>query len=155
MADRDLDEIDRKILRAVARDGRKSNSALAAEVGLSTSPCWQRIKRLEDEGYIEGYAAILNQEKLGYSETVFVEVSLQRHDGEMLKQFGEDMARVPEILEVYLVSGDCDYLLKVAVNGTKGYEQFLTNTLYKFPYMRQSRSTFTLRCLKKATSVLP
>ena len=155
LANRNLDEIDRRILRAVARDGRKPNSALADEVGLSTSPCWQRVKRLEDEGYIEGYAAVLNQEKLGYPEIVFVEVSLRRHDGEMLKQFGEDMARVPEILEVYLVSGDCDYLLKVAVSGTRGYEKFLTNTLYKFPYMRQSRSTFTLRCLKKATSVLP
>ena len=155
MSDRNLDEIDRRILRAVAKDGRKSNSALAEEVGLSTSPCWQRVKRLEEDGYIEGYTALLNPEKLGYAELVFVEVSLQKHDSETLKQFGEDMARVPEILEVFLVSGDYDYLLKVAVSGTRGYEQFLTNTLYKFPYMRQSRSTFTLRCLKKATSVLP
>ena len=152
---RPLDEIDLRILRALQKDGRKTNSALAEEVGLSTSPCWQRLKRLEEDGYIEGYTALLNQEHLGFPEIVFVELSLDKHDEQTLQRFGEDLRRVPEILEVYLVSGDSDYLLKVAVSGTRGYEQFLARTIYKLPYIKQSKSTFTLRCLKKELSVLP
>lgn len=155
MSERILDEMDGKILRAISRDGRISNSALADQVGLSTSPCWKRLKRLEEDGFVEGYTALLNQEKLGYPDLVFVEISLQQHDEQTLKRFGEDIARSPEILEVYLVSGDWDYMLKVAVNGTGGYHQFVTKTLRNFPYIRQSRSTFTLSCLKKAVSVAP
>lgn len=152
---RQLDELDRKILRALLKDGRKPNSALAEEVGLSTSPCWQRLKRLQDDGFIDGYTAVLDQERLGYPETVFVEVSLDKHDEQVLQEFGAELARVPEILEVYLVTGEFDYLLKVAVSGTRGYEKFLSGTLYKLPYIRQSKSTFTLRCLKKAHSIFP
>ena len=147
-----LDSIDRRILRALSLDGRISNSDLAERVGLSASPCWQRTKRLENEGYILGYRAVLDQEKLGIPETVIIEVTLDRHDDSVLEAFGRAMTEMPEVLEVYLVTGEYDYMIKVAVSGTRGYEEFLRQRLYKVPGIRHSRSSFALRCLKQTGS---
>lgn len=150
-----LDAIDRKILRALVEDARLTNNHLAEKVGLSPSPCWQRVRRLESDGYIRGYTALLDQELLGASETVIIEVTLERHDDEIFESFGNAMADMPEVLEVYLTTGEYDYLIKVAVDGTKGYEEFLRKKLYKVPGIRHSRSSFTLRCLKHSPSLLP
>lgn len=150
-----LDPIDRKILSALLENARLTNNQLSEQVGLSPSPCWQRVKRLENDGYIKGYRAELDQTLLGASETVIIEVTLDLHDDEILDNFGEAMSNMPEVLEVYLTSGEYDYLIKVAVNGTSGYEQFLRNKLYKIPGVRHSRSCFALRCLKKTHSVRP
>lgn len=149
-----LDAIDRKILATLVADGRISNNQLAEAVGLSSAPCWQRMRRLEKEGYIEAYAAILNQEMLGLAETVLVDVELDRHDDKIVDGFGRSMAAMPEVLEVYLTTGEYDYFVKVAVDGTRGYEEFLRR-LYRVPGVRSTRSSFTLRCLKKARSVMP
>lgn len=145
----ELDRIDRRILAALQRDGRLSNAPLAEAVGLSPSPCWQRMRRLEQHGYIRGYTAVLDPALLGVPETVIVEVTLNRHDS-ALENFGRAMAEIPEVLEVYLISCEYDYLIKVAVSGTAGYEEFLRNRLYRIPGIRHSRSVFTLRCLKSA-----
>lgn len=150
-----LDAIDRKILRALVADARLTNNLLAEKVGLSPSPCWQRVRRLEADGYINGYTALLDQTLLGASETVIIEVTLDRHDDEILENFGAVMANMPEVLEVYLTTGEYDYLIKVAVDGTRGYEEFLRKKLYKVPGIRHSRSSFTLRCLKYASSIVP
>ncbi|MDO5658806.1 MAG: Lrp/AsnC family transcriptional regulator [Paracoccus sp. (in: a-proteobacteria)] len=144
----ELDKIDRHILAALQGDGRLSNAQLADEVGLSPSPCWQRTRRLEERGYIQGYTAILDPARLGMADTVIVEVMLERHDEHLLERFGTAMAAIPQVLEVYLTTGEYDYLLKVAVSGTRGYEDFLRNHLYRFHGIRNSRSVFTLRCLK-------
>jgi Lrp/AsnC family leucine-responsive transcriptional regulator len=148
-----LDEVDRKILRALQQDARLTTAQLADKVGLSTTPCWNRLKRLETQGYIDGYVALLNQEKLGLPETVIIEVTLDRHDEEVLARFGELLADLPEVIEAYLTTGDYDYLVKVAVESTAGYERFLRERLYRIPGIRHSRSSFALRCLKKLTSV--
>lgn len=150
-----LDRLDRKILRLLLENGRLSNNQIADQIGLSPSPCWQRIRRLEAEGYITGYVAMLDQRLLGAAETVIIEVTLDRHDDEILETFGQVMASMPEVLEVYLTTGEYDYLLKVAVDGTAGYEEFLRKKLYKVPGIRHSRSSFTLRCLKRTYSVIP
>ena len=152
---KEIDEIDQRILKELSVNGRLSNNQLAEKVGLSSSPCWQRVKRLEREGYIDGYIALLNSEKLGITELVIIEVTLDRHDEEILENFGRAMTAMPEVLEVYLTTGEYDYQIKVAVKGTRGYEEFLREKLYKVPGIRHSRSSFTLRCLKKAHSVLP
>lgn len=152
---RALDRIDTRILEILLKDGRISNSQLAEQVGLSTTPCWQRVRRLEAEGVIKGYTAVLDQEKLGTPEIVIVEITLERHDDEVLEAFGKQMAMIPEILEVYLTTGEYDYILKVAVDGTRGYEQFLRRKLYKVPGIRHSRSSFALRCLKQAQAHIP
>ncbi|MFC5737287.1 AsnC family transcriptional regulator [Rhodobacter sp. 140A] len=150
-----LDAIDRRILRELSRDGRLSNAALAERVGLSPSPCWQRTRRLESEGYIRGYAAVLDGAKLGVPETVLIEVTLDRHDDAVLETFGRQMAGMPEVIEVWLVTGEYDYILKVAVNGTRGYEEFLHKRLYRVPGIRNSRSSFALRCLKSGGVPVP
>jgi len=152
---RPLDRIDQKILTALLADAKISNTDLADRVGLSPSPCWQRVKRLEEVGYISGYAAILDRDVLGYPELVIIEVTLDRHDDDVLETFGKRVSQIREILEVYLTTGEYDYLLKVAVTGTRGYEEFLRNQLYKIPGIRHSRSSFTLRCLKHAQAFVP
>ena len=152
---RSLDRIDRRILRALQENGRLTNSQLAEQVGLSPSPCWQRTRRLEQEGFIRGYTAVLDQEKLGAPETVIIEVMLDRHDDDVLEAFGKAMVELPEVLEVYLTTGEYDYFVKVAVNGTRGYEDFLRKKLFRIPGIRHSRSSFTLRCLKRTQSVVP
>lgn len=150
-----IDDIDRRILRTMAENGRISNAQLAQHVGLSASPCWQRVKRLEEHGVISGYRAILNQESLGAPEIVLVEVVLDRHDDESLAVFGREMEKLPEVLEVHLTSGEHDYHMKVAVNGTRGYEEFLRQKLYRVPGIRHSRSSFVLRSLKNIQAYLP
>ena len=150
---RELDKIDRNILRILQADGRISFTELGEKVGLSTTPCWNRLKRLEKQGYIDGYVALLNQEKLGLPETVIIEVTLDRHDEEVLERFGQLLAGLPEVIEAYLTTGDYDYLVKVAVESPAGYERFLREKLYRIPGIRHSRSSFALRCLKKLTSV--
>lgn len=150
---RTLDEADRRILRALQQDARLTTAQLAEKAGLSATPCWNRLKRLESSGYIEGYVALLNQEKLGFPDTVIIEVTLDRHDEEILERFGRLLTDLPEVIEAYLTTGEYDYLVKVAVEGTSGYERFLREKLYRIPGIRHSRSSFALRCLKRQTSV--
>lgn len=150
-----LDDIDRRILRELQSDARLSNADLAQRVGLSASPCWQRVKRLEEDGFIEGYAAVLNQSRLGSPDTVFIEVMLDRHEDEILEKFGKSLSNFPEVLEAYLTTGEYDYLVKVAIAGTAGYEAFLRERLYKIPGIRHTRSSFMLRSLKRKISLSP
>ena len=151
----EIDEIDRRILRELRQDGRLSNTKLAEKVGLSTTPCWNRVRALEEGGMIEGYTALLSQTALGYPDTVIIEVTLDRHDDDIFDKFGQALAELPEVMEAYLLTGEYDYLIKVAVAGTAGYEEFLRRKLYKLPGLRHSRSTFVLRCLKRTYSVTP
>src|SRR6188768_1882813 len=110
-----MDAIDKKILRALSRQGRLTNAELAEEVGLSASPCWTRVKRLEQGGVIKGYAALLDQAALGLPDTVFIEVMMERHDEAQLKRFEEAVKNMPEVLECHLVTGEYDYVIKAAV----------------------------------------
>ena len=148
-----LDEIDRKILRTLSRDGRISNQKLAETVNLSPTPCWHRVRALEESGHISGYVAVLDQRTLGLPDTVIIEVTVDRHDDEIFQRFSDALAELPEVMEAYLLSGEYDYLIKVAVSGTEGYERFLRQKLYKLPGVTHTRSTFTLRCLKRTPSV--
>src|ERR1700704_2255231 len=120
-----IDEMDRRILRALQQDARLTTAQLADQIGLSTTPCWNRLKRLETQGFIDGYVALLNQEKLGLPETVIIEITLDRHDDEILERFGQLLTDLPEVIEAYLTTGDYDYLVKVAVASTAGHERFL------------------------------
>ena len=113
-----LDQFDRAILRELMRDARISNTELASRIGLSPSPCWQRVKRLEECGIIESYTAVLDQRRLDMPDTVIIEVTLEKHDDEILGQFGKALTDLPEVLEAYLTTGEYDYFVKVAVNGT-------------------------------------
>lgn len=105
---------------------------------------------MEDDGVIERYTINLNAEALGLSETVMVQVTLDSHSDNTLEKFGETLASIPEVVEAYLVSGEYDYLLRIAVRDTKDYERLLREKLYKIKGVRHSKSSFVLRTLKKA-----
>ena len=153
MSHPEIDEVSRKILRELQHDGRMANSKLAEKVGLSPTACWNRVRALEEAGIIADYVAILDQKALDLPDTVIIEVTLDHHDEETLERFGKALSELPEVIEAYLVTGDYDYFIKVAVAGTEGYERFLRRRLYKIPGIRQSHSTFALRCLKHDYSV--
>ena len=145
-----LDKFDISILEALQKDARLSLQDLGKIVGLTASPCWTRVKRLEDAGVIEGYTVSLSPEKLGLPETVILHVSLDSHSDEALFEFGRALEDIPEVLEAFLVSGDYDYYIRVAVEDTRGYERFLREKLYKIPGIRNSKSSFVLRRLKQS-----
>ncbi len=145
-----LDKFDISILEALQKDARLSLQDLGKIVGLTASPCWTRLKRLEDAGIIEGYTVRLSPEKLGLPETVILHVSLDSHSDEALFEFGRALESIPEVLEAFLVSGDYDYYIRVAVEDTRGYERFLREKLYKIPGIRNSKSSFVLRRLKQS-----
>lgn len=152
---RSLDLIDRKILSALNMNGRLTVNELAEKVGLSPSPCWTRIKRMEADGTIQRYAAVIDQVALGLKDIVFVEITLEKHDEKMLERFGRVLAGIPQVLEAHLVTGDYDYLVKVAIADTADYERFLREQLYRIEGIRHSRSTFSLLALKRVVSVDP
>ena len=150
-----MDEIDYKILRALQFNARITNTELAERVALSPSPCWNRVRRLEAEGVVEKYVTIINQRAIGVPDSVILEVRLTHHDDEILKRFEEALRRLPEVVEAFLVTGEYDYYVRVATSGTDGYERFLREKVYKLPGISQTRSSFTLRCLKQTYSVQP
>jgi Lrp/AsnC family transcriptional regulator, leucine-responsive regulatory protein len=145
-----MDNFDRKILYALQQNARASLQEISEQVGLSNSPCWTRIKRLEEQGVIEGYTVRLNAQSLGLQDTVLVQVTLDSHSDNTLEKFGEILAQIPEVVEAYLVSGDYDYLLRIVVQDTRDYERLLREKLYKIKGIRHSRSSFVLRTLKKS-----
>lgn len=146
----ELDKFDLAILEALQKDARISLQELGKHVGLTSSPCWNRIKRMEEAGVIEGYSVRINPEKIGLTETVILHVTIDSHSDEALFEFGQALEAIPEVLEAFLVSGDYDYYIRVAVEGTRGYERFLREQLYKIPGIRNSKSSFVLRRLKQS-----
>ncbi|MGM9514226.1 Lrp/AsnC family transcriptional regulator [Roseateles sp. DB2] len=145
-----LDKFDIAILSELQKDARKSLQDISQAVGLSTSPCWTRIKRMEQAGVIEGYAVRVNPAAVGLGDTVIVHVTLDSHSDEALFEFGRALEQIPEVLEAFLVSGDYDYYVRIAVADTRDYERLLRERLYKIPGIRHSKSSFVLRQLKQS-----
>lgn len=143
-----LDKFDLAILASLQQDARISLQELSSKVGLTSSPCWARIKRMEEDGVIEGYTVQVNAAKVGLADTVIVQVTLDDHSDQALFEFGHALALIPEVLEAFLVSGDYDYYLRIAVSDTRDYERLLRERLYKIPGIRHSKSSFVLRQLK-------
>ena len=131
-------------------DARASLQEIGQAVGLSASPCWGRIKKMEEAGVIQGYTVRINPQSLDLADTVLVQVTLDSHSDNTLEKFGETLASIPEVIEAHLVSGDYDYLLRIVVKDTRDYERLLREKLYKIKGIRHSRSSFVLRTLKKA-----
>lgn len=140
-----LDRIDRAILHELQLDGRVSNVKLAERVNLSESACLRRVKRLEDAGVIEGYIMLINQTAVGLPSNVFVEITLNRQQREDLDAFEARVLQVPEVLECYLMSGDYDYLLRVAAADPGDYERIHHEQLTSLPGVSRVRSSFALR----------
>lgn len=147
-----LDKFDIAILRALQKNARASLQEVSDSVGLTTSPCWARIKRLEETGVIEGYTVKINAEKVGRPEQLIVQLTLNKHTDAAITEFTKHLEAIPEVVEAYLVSGDYDYVLRLSVRDTRDYERLLRQKLYKIPGLRHSKSSFVLRSLK-ATSL--
>lgn len=145
-----LDKFDLAILKALQDNARASLADIGQAVGLSATPCWNRIKRMENAGVIRGYTVDLDPTKLGFMDTVIVHVTLESHSEETLYEFGRALAEIPEVLEAFLVSGDYDYYIRIAVRDTRDYERLLRERLYRIPGIRHSKSGFVLRALKEA-----
>ena len=145
------DEIDFAILRVLQQDSRKTLQEIGVEVGLSPTSCWTRIKKLEAQGVIKRYTVDIDASKIGYHDSVIVQLTLESHTDETLYEFGKVLATIPEIQEAYLVSGDYDYYIRIRVRDTRDYERLLREKLYKIPGIRHSKSHFVLRVLKEAS----
>ena len=143
--------IDLAILRVLREDSRKTLQEIGAAVGLSPTSCWNRIKKLETQGVIKRYTVDLDPGKLGYHDFVIVQLTLESHTDETLYEFGRVLATIPEVQEAFLVSGDYDYYIRIAVRDTRDYERLLREKLYKIPGIRHSKSSFVLRVLKEAS----
>ncbi|MGV6804673.1 MAG: Lrp/AsnC family transcriptional regulator [Ruegeria sp.] len=148
-----LDATDRKILAALQRKGRMSNSELSEQVNLSPSACHRRVQRLEADGYIRDYVALLNARKLGVPTTVFVEITLQGQAEEVLEAFERAVRRIPDVLECHLMAGSADYVLKVVAENTEDFARIHRQYLSRLPGVAQMQSSFALRTVFKTTAL--
>jgi Lrp/AsnC family transcriptional regulator, leucine-responsive regulatory protein len=143
-----FDRHDLAILRELLADSRRTLQEIGQAVKLSPTTCWTRIKRLEATGVIKKYGIEVDRARLGYKDTVIVQLTLESHTDQTLYEFGRVLAEIPEVMDAYLVSGDYDYYIRIAVKDTRDYERLLREKLYKIPGIRHSKSSFVLRVLK-------
>lgn len=154
MTTKSLDRTDKKILRWLQTNGRMSMTELAEKVGLSITPCTERVRRLEREGVIEGYYARLNPQALGASLLVFVEIKLNAKSGEIFEAFRREVLKLPQVLDCHLVSGDFDYLIKARISDMSLYRKLLGDILLKLPGANESKSYVVMEEIKESL-VLP
>ncbi|MEC7413834.1 MAG: Lrp/AsnC family transcriptional regulator [Pseudomonadota bacterium] len=148
-----LDRIDRSILRWLQQDGRLSNAALAGHVNLSESACLRRVKALEQSGYLCNYVGLVDQALAGYPDNVFVQITLHSQQQDDLAEFESEVAKLPEVMECHLMSGDADYLLRVIVADARDYERLHSQFLTRLPGVARVHSSFALRTVIKKTEV--
>ncbi len=148
-----LDDTDLRILRALQKKGRISNADLSEVVNLSPSACHRRVGRLEAEGYIRDYVALLDARKIGVPTTVFVEITLQGQSDEVLDAFEKAVARIPDVLECHLMAGTADYILKVVAENTDDFARIHRQYLARLPGVAQMQSSFALRTVFKTTAL--
>jgi DNA-binding Lrp family transcriptional regulator len=148
-----LDRYDRLILDTLQKDGRVSNVQLAQRVSLSESACLRRVRALEDEGYIDRYAALLNQSKAGLPGNVFVHIGLHREEQSELAAFEAAVKDIPEVMECYLMTGEFDYLLRVVVANMADFERIHKDALTRLPGVARVNSSVAIRTVQKSTEL--
>ncbi|MDA3859047.1 MAG: Lrp/AsnC family transcriptional regulator [Roseovarius sp.] len=148
-----LDLNDRRLLTILQQRGRISNAELAEEINLSASACHRRVQRLETEGYIKGYVALLDARKMGVPATVFVEITLNTQADEVLESFEKAVARIPDVLECHLTAGSADYILKVVAEDTDDFARIHRQYLTRLPGVAKMQSSFALRTVFKTTAL--
>jgi DNA-binding Lrp family transcriptional regulator len=144
----ELDRFERLILLALQQNARLSTQDLADEVGLSSSATWRRVKGMEESGLIQRYVALLDAEKLGFTQCIFANVTLAKHDHSAIEEFERVMSAHPEVLECYTVAGQYDYVLKVVARSNREYETFLKEAVFSCRAVAHIHSSITLRQLK-------
>lgn len=143
-----LDAVDMEILRALQKNARLTTKELAAMVNLSTTPVFERVKRLEQRGYVKGYVAVLDAEKLGRGFVVFCSVKMRRIGREITENFARVVRSIPEVTECYNISGSYDYLLKIHAPNMKYYQEFVLNILGNIDHLGSLESTFVMDEIK-------
>lgn len=149
----DLDDTDRRLLRALQRKGRMSNGELSEAANLSPSACHRRVQRLEKAGYIRDYVALLDARRLRVPTTVFVEITLRGQTDDILDGFEKAVARIPDVLECHLMAGAADYLLKVVAENTEDFARIHRQYLSRLPGVTQMQSSFALRTVFHTTAL--
>ena len=153
MADRKLDDIDRRILAALQADGRMTAQEIADRVGLSPSPCARRVRLLEEAGVVKGYVAVIDQAKVGLPISVFASVKLERQREDDLDRFSQAVARWPEVVDCYLMTGQRDYLLRIVVSDLESYERFIKDKLTRLDGVASIESSFALGQVKRSNAL--
>lgn len=148
-----LDRTDKRILQCLQADGRISNVALAKKVNLTPTPCLERVKRLERDGYIRGYTALLDPVKVGAGLLVFAEISLTHTARDVFRAFRSEARKLPEVLDCHLVSGNFDYLIKARVRDMQEYREFLADKVLALPGVNGSRSYVVMEEVKETMSL--
>ena len=148
-----LDSIDLAILAVLQEDGRLPNSELAERVHLSPSACHRRVARLEAEGVIRGYAALLEPKAAGRRSTVFVEIKLSGQTTELLDAFETAVARIPDVMECHLMAGAADYLLKISAKDPEDFARIHREALAQLPGVAQMQSSFSLKVVRSTTAL--
>lgn len=148
-----LDAIDKQILRILQENAHTNVKELAAQLNLTKTPVYERIKRYEQAGIIEKYVAILDPNKLGNSMVVFCSVSLESQKLEALELFSQSIEKIPEVIECYLMGGSSDFLLKVIVEDLQACHQFASGKLAALPYVSEIKSTFVLNEVKRSNAI--
>ena len=147
-----FDDTDIRILKALQQDTNRAVGDIAEEVGISPTPCWRRIKRLEEAGVVRGRVALLDRASLNLGVTVFVSIRTRQHDQDWLDAFAKNVGALPEVVELYLMSGDVDYLLKVVVPDIAGYDAFYKK-LIKVGALSDVSSSFAMEQIKYTTAL--
>ncbi|MEO4040916.1 Lrp/AsnC family transcriptional regulator [Hoeflea sp. CAU 1731] len=147
-----MDRLDRKILRLLQADSTLAVADIAKKVGLSTTPCWRRIQKMEEDGVIQKRVALLDQKKVNAKVTVFVAIRTNSHSNEWLLRFSEVIAQFPEVVEFYRMSGDVDYLLRVVVPDIAAYDAFYKRLIQKIE-IRDVSSSFAMEQIKFTTEL--
>lgn len=156
MAESDtIDQFDIQILRALSRDGRISLQDLSERIGLSTTPTARRVRRLEKDGIITGYSALIDETALGFDVSVFVSVQLERQVDDALARFEAAVRDFPEVVNCWLMTGDRDYMLRIATTGLKEFEKFLVGRLTRVPGVASIQSSIPLRRVKQGGARIP
>jgi Lrp/AsnC family leucine-responsive transcriptional regulator len=150
---RALDKLDRHILRLLQEDARMSMKDLAEQVGLSITPCIERVKRMERDGVIAGYYARIDPAAVGAKLLVFVEITLNQKSANAFDQFRREVLRIPEVMECHLVSGDFDYLIKARIREMAEYRKLLGDMLLQLPGAAQSKSYVVMEEIKETLSL--
>jgi Lrp/AsnC family leucine-responsive transcriptional regulator len=148
-----LDTMDRRLLAVLQKRGRISNAELAEAVNLSASACHRRVQRLETEGYIRGYVALLDPRRMGVPTTVFVEITLATQAEEVLEAFETAVARIPDVLECHLTAGTADYILKLVTEDTEDFARIHRQYLTRLPGVAKMQSSFALRTVLQTTAL--
>lgn len=148
-----LDKIDTQILEILQTNSNRTTKSIAEELKMSTSPIFERIKKLEKEGYIQKYVAVLDNKKIGLKLTVFIGITLQGHTRSYLEKFVKEINNFPEVVECHRVSGNFDYLLKLVVEDIEAYETFIISKLTLLPYLGNVQSLIALSTGKQTNAI--